>query len=87
MPQKPQTKTKFEIAVMEIVKALRQKKNLSQDDLATLMNVSRGFIGQVESLNNPSTYNLNHLNKLAFELKCSVADLIPAKPVKEYDWK
>lgn len=87
MQQKSQTKTKFEIAVMEIVKALRQKKNLSQDDLATLMNVSRGFIGQVESLSNPSTYNLNHLNKLAFELKCSVADFIPAKPVKEYGWK
>jgi transcriptional regulator with XRE-family HTH domain len=87
MPQKSPTKSKFEIAVMQKIKALRQEKNLSQDDLAALLDVTRGFIGQVESLTNPSTYSLNHLNKLAFELKCSVTDLLPVKPVKETGWK
>jgi transcriptional regulator with XRE-family HTH domain len=80
-------KTKFEIAVMEIVRDFRYEKEYTQDEMAELMGVTRGFIGQVESLNSDSTYSLNHLNKLAYELKCSVADFLPKKPVAETGWK
>lgn len=87
MVQKKKQKTKFEIAVMEIIRELRYEKGYNQDDMAELMGVTRGFIGQVESLNSDSTYSLNHLNRLAHELKCSVADLLPKKPVVEPGWK
>jgi transcriptional regulator with XRE-family HTH domain len=80
-------KTKFEIAVMEIVRDFRYEKEYTQDEMAELMGVTRGFIGQVESLNSDSTYSLNHLNKLAYELKCSVADFLTMKPVAETGWK
>lgn len=72
---------------MEIVRELRYEKGYNQDDMAELMGVTRGFIGQVESLNSDSTYSLNHLNRLAYELKCPITDLLPKKPVTEPDWK
>jgi transcriptional regulator with XRE-family HTH domain len=72
-------KSKFEIAVIDKVKAIRTKKGLTQDDLAAFLNKSRGFIGQVESPNSSSKYNLNHLSKLAYEMECSPKDFIPEK--------
>lgn len=58
-------KSAFEIAVIDEVKKVRLAKGFTQDDLAEFLNVSREFIGQVESLNSKSKYNLEHLNKLA----------------------
>ena len=49
--------------------------------------LSRGFIGQIESPKFASKYNLNHLNRLAFEMGCSPQDFIPKTVVKEKDWK
>jgi transcriptional regulator with XRE-family HTH domain len=76
-------KTKFEIAVIDKVKQLRMKKNLTQDDLAEFISASRGFIGQVESPNSASKYNLNHLNTLAKEMGCSPQEFIPEKSLDE----
>jgi transcriptional regulator with XRE-family HTH domain len=80
-------KTKFEMAVIDKVTEMRQQKNLSQDDIAITLGLTRGFIGQIESPNSPSTYNLNHLNKLAYEFGCSPQDFLPGKPVVEKDWE
>lgn len=74
------------MVVIDKVTEMRHKKNLSQDDIAAILDVSRGFIGQVESPNNPSTYNLNHLNRLAYEFGCSPQDFLPGKAVVEGDW-
>lgn len=76
-------KSRFEIEVIDKVKELRLKKNLTQDDIAMFLNASRGFIGQIESPDSASKYNLNHLNKLAQEMGCSPKDFIPEKPVTE----
>jgi transcriptional regulator with XRE-family HTH domain len=76
-------KTKFEIAVVDKVRAMRMKKKLSQDDIAAMINTSRGFVGQCESSNSSSKYNLNHLNKLAEAMGCSPKDFIPERFVEE----
>jgi transcriptional regulator with XRE-family HTH domain len=76
-------KTKFEIAVVDKVRAMRMKKKLSQDDIAAMINTSRGFVGQCESSNSSSKYNLNHLNKLAEAMGCSPKDFIPEKFIEE----
>jgi len=76
-------KTKFEIAVIDRVKEMRMLKQLTQDDIAEILNASRGFIGQVESPNSASKYNLNHLNKLAQAMGCSPKDFIPDKAIGE----
>src|SRR5580692_8138171 len=79
-------KTKFELAVIEKVREMRIEKGFSQEYVAGLLGLSTSFIGQVESPGIPSKYNLNHLNKLAYEFGCSVKDFIPDKPVIENEW-
>jgi len=79
-------KTKFEMAVIDKVTEMRRKKNLSQDDIAIILGLTRGYIGQIESPNSPSTYNINHLNRLAYEFSCSPQDFLPNKSIVEEGW-
>ncbi len=75
-------KSKFEIAVIDEVKKVRLAKGLTQDDIAMYLNVSRGFIGQIESPKSDSKYNLDHLNTLANEIGCSPKEFMPTKAIK-----
>lgn len=75
-------KTDIEAYVINKVKEKREEFNLSQSELAVRLDVSNGFIGQVESSKSPSKYNLNHLNQLAIIFKCSVKDFMPNEPFK-----
>ena len=68
--------------VIEKVKQRRLELKISQAALAQLLDVSEGFIGNVENPNYPEKYNLRHLNELAKILKCSPKDFIPEKPLK-----
>jgi transcriptional regulator with XRE-family HTH domain len=74
-------KSKVDLYVVNQVKAKRNEKNLSQADLAYELNMSVGFIGQVESPKYPARYNVRHLNDLAKILKCSPQDFLPKKPI------
>ena len=74
-------------SVFNKITEMRRKKNLSHDDIAVILGLTRGFIGQIESPNSPSTYNLNHLNRLAYEFGCSPQDFLPGKAVVEGDWE
>lgn len=74
-------KTKFELAVIQRVRTIREKKGMGQRDIAALLGVTEGFIGQIESPSSASKYNLNHLNTLARELQCSPRDFIPEYPL------
>jgi len=76
-------KSKFDQAVIDLVKAIREARGLSQDDLALYLDVTRGYIGQVESPLERAKYNLNQLNRLAFEMQCSPRDFIPESPFLE----
>ena len=78
-------KTKFQLEVINLVKEIRTQKNLSQDDIAFFLNVSRGYIGQIESVNSPSKYTLDQLNKLALDMKCSPKDFMPLNPTLKND--
>ncbi|HWD90322.1 MAG TPA: helix-turn-helix transcriptional regulator [Mucilaginibacter sp.] len=75
-------KSEIETYVIDKVREKREAKKLTQSELATLLEVSNGFIGQAESPNHPTKYNLNHLNKLAIIFECSMQDFIPVKPFK-----
>jgi transcriptional regulator with XRE-family HTH domain len=66
--------------VIAKVKEKREQANLSQSELALRLDVSNGFIGQAESSNSPTKYNLNHLNRLAIIFGCSIKDFMPDKP-------
>ena len=75
-------KSDIEAYVINKVKERREALNITQSELALELNVSDGFIGQVESSRFPAKYNLNHLNKLAIIFNCSVKDFIPEEPFK-----
>lgn len=72
-------KSDIEAYVIGKVKEKREQANLSQSELALRLDVSNGFIGQAESSNSPTKYNLNHLNKLAIIFNCSIKDFMPDK--------
>lgn len=76
-------KSDIELYVIKRIKEIREQHNMSQSELAVELNVSNGFIGQVESSKSPTKYNLNHLNKLASIFKCSIKDFLPDKPISE----
>jgi transcriptional regulator with XRE-family HTH domain len=72
---------KIEKFVIEKVRARRIELKLSQAALAQLLDVSEGFIGNVENPKYPEKYNLRHLNDLAKILKCSPRDFMPELPL------
>ena len=63
MVNKPHTEV--EQYVIDAVREMRLKKGVSQKELANLLDVSIGFIGDVESPRSRAKYNLNHINALA----------------------
>lgn len=69
--------TPIETFVIEKVKKIRTEKGISQAELASLIDVSVGFIGKIESFKYNTKYNLNHINKIAKALKISPKDLLP----------
>jgi transcriptional regulator with XRE-family HTH domain len=80
-------KSQFDMIVINNIRKKRIELDMSQDNIAALLNLTRGFIGQIESPNYPAKYNLNHLNRLAFEMQCSPKDFLPETSVKETFWK
>ena len=73
-------KTEIDLYVVERTKERREELRLSQIDLAFKQGVSYGFIGQIESINYPAKYSMNHLDKLAAIFKCSPKDFLPQNP-------
>jgi len=73
--------TEIDQYVIDKVRELRKDKKISQRDLANLLDMSYGFIGDVESPKEPAKYNLSHLNEIAKVFKCSIKDFLPDKPL------
>lgn len=72
----------IDLFVIDKVKEMRQQKGLSQRELAYLLDMSPGFIGDIESGKRFAKYNLKHINKLAEIFECSPKDFLPEKPCK-----
>lgn len=63
--------------VIEKVKEMRITAGISQAELAHLLDLSEGFIGNIESPNYRAKYNLYHIEKLSIIFKCSPKDFLP----------
>ena len=74
-------RTEIELFIIDKVKEMRLKAGLSQAQLAIELDISVGFLGNVESPNHRAKYNVNHLNRLAKVFKCSFGDFFPDKPL------
>lgn len=73
--------SKIEQYVIDEVKRRRVAKGISQRNLAYMLDVSIGFIGNVENPRYRAKYNIAHLNELAKALDCSPQDFLPTKPL------
>lgn len=70
-------KSEIELYVINKVKELRIKANMSQKELAFKLDLSVGFLGHIESPKKSAKYNLNHINKLAKIFNCSPKEFLP----------
>lgn len=75
------SKTPIELEIIDIIRKKRISNNLSQAKLAKVLNVTPGYIGQIEMSNSPSMYSYNQLNQLAKYFSCSPRDFIPKNPL------
>ncbi len=73
--------SKIELYVINRVKEIRLENGISQAELARLLDVSEGFIGNVENKNYRAKYNIKHLNELAKIFRCSPKDFLPERPI------
>lgn len=73
--------TPMEQYVVDVVRAKRIERGWSQKELAFQLDVSVGFIGDVENPKYRAKYNLNHINELAKIFGCSPRDFLPYKPL------
>lgn len=69
--------------VIDVVRRMRVERGLSQKDLAFALDLSIGFIGDIESSKERAKYNLTHINKLAKIFECSPKDFLPEEPLED----
>lgn len=75
--QRASVNTSIEQYVIDRVKEIRTSQGISQAKLAHLIDLSVGFIGNVENPKHIAKYNLNHLNRIAKELKVPFNVFLP----------
>nr|WP_294991570.1 helix-turn-helix transcriptional regulator [uncultured Sediminibacterium sp.] len=74
-------KSKIDWYVISQIRTIRLDKGMSQEELAIHLNLSRGFIGHIESPNFIAKYNLEQLNLIAKLFKCSPRNFLPENPL------
>ena len=55
---------------------------MRQQDIASIIGVSREFIKDIENTNKRAKYNVRHINALADYFDMSPKDFLPEKPMK-----
>lgn len=75
--------SKIEQYIIDFVITLRTKHNLNQEDIATILNVNRVFITNIENPSNRAKYNINHINLLAAHFDISPKDFLPKMAIVE----
>lgn len=78
---KESIKTEIEQYVIHKVREIRVSKKISQAKLAHLMDISVGFVGNVENPKHVAKWNLNHLNRISQVLDVPFSDLFPEKGI------
>lgn len=73
--------SELDFYLIERVRELRLKSNLSQVMLAHKLGVSEGYIGNIENPKQTAKYNIRMLSRIAIALELdSYLDLFPEKP-------
>jgi len=75
--QKESLNTEIEQYVIKRVKEIRIEKGISQAKLSHLIDLSVGFVGNVENPKHIAKWNLNHLERIAKVLEVSMREFFP----------
>lgn len=79
--QKESISTDIEQYVINKVKEIRTAKGISQARLAHMIDLSVGFIGNVENPNHIAKWNLNHLNQISKALNVPFKEFFPERGI------
>lgn len=71
--------------VIDFVRKLRIDKELTQADIGNILEVSRSYIGDIESPNRRGKYNITHVNDLADYFNISPQEFFPQKSFPKMD--
>ena len=63
------------------MRKFRLEKELTQEDIANILEVSRSYIGDIESPNTRAKYNMSHVNILADHFNVSPRIFLPEKAI------
>lgn len=74
-----ETITPIEWHVIKFVVQYRNKNNITQQDIADILQVSREYIRDIENPKRRAKYNMTHVNALADHFNLSPRDFFPAK--------
>lgn len=69
--------TPIEEYVIKKVTQFRVEKGLSQREFADNLNLSQGFIRDIENPKKRAKYNLNHINSIVKIFACKFSDFVP----------
>ena len=72
-------RTYIEQFVVDQVRRMRNTKGLSLREFADAINLSAGYVGDIEAGRKGAKYNLNHIYEIAKVFKCSPRDFLPEK--------
>jgi transcriptional regulator with XRE-family HTH domain len=67
--------------IIDKIREMRIERGISQRELAYKLDISSGFIGDVESIKSRAKYNVNLLNEIAKIFNCSPKDFMPKEPL------
>ncbi|WP_059026115.1 helix-turn-helix transcriptional regulator [Gabonibacter massiliensis] len=74
-------RTPIEEYVVNKIKKLRNEFGMSQKEFGDAINLSSGFIGDIEAGREGAKYNLNHINEIAKVFKRSLHEFLPKNPL------
>ncbi|MEN5085735.1 helix-turn-helix transcriptional regulator [Sphingobacterium faecium] len=75
-------KSLIEFEIVSLVRKKRKDLNMSQAKIAALIQVSAGYIGQIEMQSSDSMYSYDQLNRLALLFNCSPKEFLPEEPIE-----
>lgn len=67
--------------VIDKVRKMRDERNMSQREFADAINLSHGYVGDIEAGRKSAKYSLFHISEIAKVFKCSIWDLVPQYPL------
>lgn len=76
-------KTDYQISIIGKLRDLRQKRKLSQSQVATALGISAGQMGNIETRKASHKYTIGQIYTLCHELNISISDIFLTKEEKE----